>query len=90
VVVRVLHEQGDPVRVGAVPAAASAAASPRRAEGDDENHGCAFAIWAVHCNFVRTHRTLRMLPALKAGVTDHRWSLDDVVALLDEAADRPS
>jgi len=32
-------------------------------------------------NFVKIHRTLRMSPALAAGVTDRLWSVEDLVAL---------
>jgi len=48
-----------------------------------ENLAAAFAIWCVHYNFVRVHQTLRMPPALKAGVSDRVWSVADIVALLD-------
>lgn len=34
--------------------------------------------------FVRIHQTLRVTPAMAAGVTDRLWSMADVVALLDE------
>ena len=32
-------------------------------------------------NFIKIHRTLRMSPALAAGVTDRLWSVEDLVAL---------
>jgi hypothetical protein len=35
-------------------------------------------------NFVRIHQTLRVTPAMAAGVSDHVWSLDEVIALLGE------
>lgn len=37
-------------------------------------------------NFVTRHKTLRMPPALKAGVTDHMWTLEEVVALADDSS----
>ncbi len=54
-----------------------------------ERHMDALALFFFHYNFVRIHQTLRMTPAMAAGITDHVWSLDDVVALLpDEQAPR--
>jgi hypothetical protein len=44
----------------------------------------AFAITAMYHNFVRIHQTLRSTPAIKAGVTDHKWSIEDMVDLLPE------
>jgi hypothetical protein len=47
------------------------------------------ALYAVWYNFVRIHKTLRVTPAMAAGLTDRLWSMEDVVALLDarEAAE---
>ena len=54
-----------------------------------ERHMDALALFFFHYNFVRIHQTLRVTPAMAAGITDHVWSLDDVVALLpDEQAPR--
>ena len=36
----------------------------------------------MHYNFVRIHTTLRSTPAMKAGVTDHKWSIEEIVDLL--------
>ena len=36
-------------------------------------------------NFVRIHRTLRMTPAMAAGVTDRLWDVSDIVELLQQA-----
>jgi hypothetical protein len=33
-------------------------------------------------NFARIHKTLRITPAMAAGVTDHVWEIDDIIALL--------
>jgi hypothetical protein len=35
-------------------------------------------------NFVKVHQTLRMSPALAAGVTDRLWEAEDVIALLSD------
>jgi len=48
-----------------------------------ENHAAMVAIYTVWCNFVRIHKSLRVTPAMAAGVTDRLWSMEDVVTLLD-------
>ena len=37
----------------------------------------------MHYNFVRTHTTLQVTPAMAAGVTDTLWELEDIVKLTD-------
>lgn len=49
-----------------------------------ENHEHAIALHFFHYNFVRRHTTLRMPPALKAGVTDHMWTMEELVELIDQ------
>lgn len=48
-----------------------------------ENHVAAIALHYMHYNFCRIHQTLRVTPAMEAGVTDHVWDIQEVVALLD-------
>lgn len=48
-----------------------------------ENHRHAVALTMMHYNFCRVHKTLRVTPAMEAGLADHVWSLDEVVALLE-------
>jgi IS1 family transposase len=48
-----------------------------------ENHCHAVALHFMHYNFVRRHMSLRVTPAMKAGVTDHLWDLAEVVRLAD-------
>ena len=48
-----------------------------------ENHGHAVALHFFHYNFIRIHQTLRVTPAMEAGITDHVWSLEELIALLD-------
>jgi len=50
-----------------------------------ENHARAFALQTLHHNFARIHRTLRVTPAMEAGITDHVWSLEEMAALLEHA-----
>jgi hypothetical protein len=54
-----------------------------------ENHCHALALYFVFYNFVRIHGTLRMTPAMAAGVSDRLWSMDDIVALV-AAHEEPS
>ena len=49
-----------------------------------ENHEYAIAIYFMHYNFVRIHQTLKISPAMAAGVTGKLWSLEDIVAIADE------
>jgi hypothetical protein len=47
-----------------------------------ENHGHAVALYFMHYNFCRIHKTLRVTPAMEAGLTDHVWSLEELIELL--------
>ena len=47
-----------------------------------ENHAFHLALHYMYYNFVRIHKTLRMSPAMKAGVTDHLWSVEEIAGLL--------
>jgi len=48
-----------------------------------ENHKHAAAINFMHYNFCRIHQTLRVTPAMEAGIADHVWGLEEIVALLN-------
>ena len=48
-----------------------------------ENHAAAVALHYMHYNFARIHKTLRITPAMAAGISDHVWSVDEIVGLLD-------
>ena len=48
-----------------------------------ENHGHAVALHYMHYNFCRVHKTLRVTPAMEAGLTDHVWALDELINLLN-------
>jgi IS1 family transposase len=48
-----------------------------------ENHHHAQALYFTFYNFVRIHKTLKMSPAMAAGISDRLWSMEDVVALID-------
>jgi hypothetical protein len=44
-----------------------------------ENHRAAVGLHFAHYNFVRQHKTLRVTPAMAAGVSDRMWSLEELV-----------
>ena len=52
-----------------------------------ENHAAAVALYVAHYNLCRVHETLRVTPAMQIGVTDHIWSIGELVdaALCNEA-----
>ncbi len=52
------------------------------------NHALSVALHYMHYNFCRIHKTLRITPAMAAGVTDHVWSVADIIAMI-EAAEQP-
>jgi hypothetical protein len=49
-----------------------------------ENHAHAVALYYVFYNFARIHQTLRCTPAMEAGVADHPWEIEEIVALVPE------
>lgn len=46
-----------------------------------ENHAAMVAVHFLHYNFARIHKTLRITPAMAAGLADHVWSLEEIVLL---------
>jgi hypothetical protein len=51
-----------------------------------DNHFWAIALHYTHYNFCRIHQTLRVTPAMEAGISDHVWSIEELVSLLDRSA----
>lgn len=49
-----------------------------------ENHAHAVALHYMHYNFCRLHQTLKITPAMAAGVTDKLWEIGDIVRMIDE------
>jgi len=49
-----------------------------------ENHCHALALYFVFYNFMRIHKTLRVTPAMAAGIADRVWSWEDIIAIIDE------
>ncbi len=54
-----------------------------------ENHLHMLSLYFVHYNFVRMHKTLRMTPAMAAGVSDTLHDMEWVVSLIDARAPAP-
>ena len=50
-----------------------------------EMHAHAVALHFMHYNFCRIHQTLRVTPAMEAGLADHPWELSELVTLLQQA-----
>lgn len=48
-----------------------------------ENHEHAVALHFMYYNYGRVHKTLRVTPAMEAGLTDHVWTLEEIAALMD-------
>jgi transposase-like protein/IS1 family transposase len=45
-----------------------------------ENLGHAYALWFAYYNFCRVHRSLRVTPAMESGITDHVWTIAELIA----------
>jgi hypothetical protein len=52
-----------------------------------ENHAAMVGLYFMYYNFVRVHRTLRVTPAMEAGIADHIWSIEGIVGLLEGGSD---
>lgn len=50
-----------------------------------ENHAHAVALHFMHYNFCRIHKTLRVTPAMEAGLTDHVWEISELIDLLNQS-----
>lgn len=49
-----------------------------------ENHCCAIALHYLYYNFCRVHQTLRVTPAMQAGLSGYIWEVEEMLALLPE------
>lgn len=54
------------------------------------SHVAAFALFITYYNFGRVHPTLRVTPAMEAGVSDHVWTIEEMVGLLEETEAKQS
>lgn len=42
------------------------------------------ALWFMYYNFCRVHSTLRVIPAMESGLSDHLWSIEELCDMLPE------
>lgn len=49
-----------------------------------QNHTCAIALHFMWYNYGRIHKTLKVTPAMEAGITDHVWILEEIVGLMSK------
>jgi hypothetical protein len=49
------------------------------------NHAHMVALYTVFYNFTKIHKTLRVTPAMQAGLTDRVWSMSEIVGMIEEA-----
>ena len=48
-----------------------------------ENHIHHLSLYYMYYNFCRIHKTLRVTPAMEAGIADHVWTLEEIIALIN-------
>jgi hypothetical protein len=48
-----------------------------------ENHEHMVALYFMYYNFCRIHQTLRVTPAMEAGIADHVWTLEGIIKLVE-------
>jgi hypothetical protein len=53
-----------------------------------ENHEHMLALFFMYYNFCRIHQSLRVTPAMEAGIADHVWDLEEVISLLDSVSEK--
>lgn len=54
-----------------------------------ENHAYAVALHFMYCNFVRIHQTLRVTPAMEAELSNHAWTIQELVEMGEAAMPQP-
>ena len=55
-----------------------------------ENHADVVALHITYYNFVRIHKTLRVTPAMEAGVADRLWGIADIAMLVEQTEAKPA
>lgn len=54
-----------------------------------ENHVAMIAVHYMNYNFCRIHQSLRITPAMAAGVSNHVWDIEEIIAILEAATPKP-
>jgi len=49
-----------------------------------ENHAYQVALHFMHYNFCRIHKSLRITPAMEAGITDHMWTIEEMILAISK------
>lgn len=55
-----------------------------------DNHAYAVALHFMYCNYVRIHQTLRVTPAMEANLSDHVWSIEELIEKTEQYLPKPS
>jgi hypothetical protein len=48
-------------------------------------HAHSVALHFAYYNFCRIHQSLRVTPAMESGISDHIWSTEELVAIIDDS-----
>ncbi len=54
-----------------------------------ENHVHMVALYTVFYNWTRIHKSLRVTPAMEAGITDHLWTMEEIAEMIDATLPKP-
>jgi len=55
-----------------------------------DNHAYAVALHFMYCNYARIHQTLRVTPAMESGLSDHVWSIEELLQMADSYMPKPA
>jgi hypothetical protein len=47
-----------------------------------DNHAYQVALHFMHYNFCRIHKSLRVTPAMEAGIIDHAWTIEEMIVAI--------
>jgi IS1 family transposase len=53
------------------------------------NHACMVALYTVFYNFIRVHKTLRVTPAMEAGLAEHVFTFEELAGIIEAATPKP-
>jgi IS1 family transposase len=55
-----------------------------------DNHAYAVALHFMYCNYLRIHQTLRVTPAMEGRLTDHVWTIEELLQIADTYKPKPT